>query len=58
MHQDLIKELESELAIDPSLIQALFENPSGIVVKNLQKATKVRQEFYSEINTIFRDKTF
>ncbi|XP_028396288.1 uncharacterized protein LOC114520254 isoform X2 [Dendronephthya gigantea] len=38
--KDLVKELEGELAVEPSLIQALFENPADIVVKNLQKATK------------------
>ncbi|CAB3986629.1 annexin A6-like [Paramuricea clavata] len=38
--KDLIKELENELGVEPSLIQALFENPADIVVKNLQKATK------------------
>ena len=40
--KDLVKELQTELAVEPSLIQALFENPADIVVQNLQKATKVR----------------
>ena len=40
--KDLVKELQTELAVEPSLIQALFENPADIVVQNIHKATKVR----------------
>ena len=54
--KDLVKGLESELAVEPLLIQALFENPADIVVQNLQKAMKVRENWF-EIIAMFFAKT-